>query len=562
MKTLSEISHKQKITIMLGVILAMLLAALDQTIVGTAMPNIVRELNGLEHLSWVFTAYMLASTVTVPIYGKLSDIYGRKLFFLSGIVVFLIGSVLSGAAQSMTQLILFRALQGIGAGAMMTNAFTIIGDLFPPAERGKWQGAMGGVFGLASVIGPLLGGWITDNASWRWTFYINIPIGIVALAVVWFLMPKIKSHIVGKRSVDVLGAVMLVLGLVPFLLGLVWGGSEYAWTSPQIIGIFLVSLVSLTAFAFIEKTAKEPIIPLDLFKNRIFTVSAISVFLTAMGMFGAILYIPLFAQGVMGVSATNSGFILTPLMLGLVLASGISGQIISRTGKYKILAVIGTSIITLAMFLMTSVSVATTQMDLYLRMILLGVGLGVTMPIYNIAVQNAFEQAKLGVVTASTQLFRSIGGTVGTAIMGGVMSSALVAKVGSLSNEPFVAQMAATDPSFSVDKLDANALQGFLSTEVQSKILAGLHQLPQAVQGQSIANFQQFISKAKEILAVSISEVFIIGVVLMGLALVTSLFLKEIPLRKSHKPVVEEAGIELAVEEGNFEAKSEPNLKK
>jgi MFS family permease len=369
-------------------------------------------------------------------------------------------------------------------------------------------------------------------------------------------MPKVKSHIEGKRTVDYLGGVMLILGLVPFLLGLVWGGNEYAWGSAPIIGIFLFALISLIIFIFVEKKAKEPIMPLSLFKNRIFSVSMIIVFLTAMGMFGAILYIPLFAQAVLGVSATDSGFILTPLMMGLIISSTISGQIISRTGKYKVLAIVGIILVTAAMFALTILSVGTTNASLAIRIAFLGVGLGITMPIFNIAVQNAFPQTQLGVVTASVQLFRSVGGTVGTAIMGSVLNNALASKLSTLSSEPFAKQMAATNPNFSVSKLDANALQGFLSKDVQLNITSKLQQLPVSIQPQAMDSFHAFIAKAKEIFASSVSEVFIIGTVLMSIALLVSFFLKEIPLRKSHRPGLEEAGVELALEEGNFTAEN------
>lgn len=495
---LAEIPSRQKTFVMLGVMLAILLAALDQTIVGTAMPTIVRELGGLQHLSWVFTSYMLASTVAVPIYGKLSDIYGRKWFFFSGIIIFMVGSALSGLSQNMTQLIIFRALQGIGGGAIMANAFAIVGDLFTPRERGKWQGIVGGTFGLASIVGPILGGWITDSFSWRWNFYINIPIGILTLLVIGFLMPKISSAI-KDRSIDYIGAFLLTLGLIPLLLGLVWGGSEYPWGSVQIFSLLSFAAASLIAFGFWERKAHEPIMPLSLFKNSVFSVSVVSTFFFAVGMFGAIAYIPLFAQVVLGVSATNSGTLLTPMVIGQVATSIISGRIISKSGRYKWMAVGGLFIATLGMFLLSRMSASTSQLDLTIRMVVLGLGMGVTMPIFNLAVQNAFEHSKIGVVTASVQVFRSIGGTVGVAVMGSVLNMGLSKRLTALpKNQAF---------------------------------------------------------------GVSISEVFLIGAFLMGVAFIVSFFLKEIPLRGTHKEnPMEQAGKELEVELGQGEGKDESEL--
>lgn len=324
METLQNISKQQKIWVMVAVMMAMFLSALDQTIVSTAMATIVKDFNALEHLSWVFTAYMLTSTISVPIYGRFSDIYGRKGFFLGSIVIFLVGSALCGLSQNMTQLILFRALQGIGGGALMTNAFAIIADLFTPQERGRWQGLMGGVFGLASVFGPLLGGWLTDNVSWRWTFYINMPLGLLALTAIWLLLPKVKSTIKDK-TLDYLGAFYLSLGLAALLLGVTWGGNEYPWGSVEILVLLAFAVVTLTFFGSVETYAKNPVLPLGLFKNSTFSITIVLVFLMGMGMFGVISFIPLFAQQVIGVSATNSGVIMFPMMGGMIGASVLGG---------------------------------------------------------------------------------------------------------------------------------------------------------------------------------------------------------------------------------------------
>lgn len=558
---LSEIPKSQKILVMLGVMSAMLLSSLDQTIVATAMPKIVQELHGLAHLSWVFTAYLLASTITVPISGKLSDIYGRKIFYTVSIIIFLLGSMLSGLSQNMSQLILFRALQGIGGGAIMANSFTIIGDLFSPSERGKWQGMLGGVFGLASVVGPMLGGWLTDNVSWRWTFFINMPVGVLALGLIFFLMPKIALSI-KNRPIDYSGAITLTVGLATLLLGFVWGGNQYAWDSAQIIGLFLLSIVSFVIFGIIEQKAKEPILPLNLFKNPIFSVSMLIIFLLGLGMFGAILYVPLFTQIVLGISATNSGTILTPLMLGLIFASVISGQVISRTGKYKFLTILGLAIISTALFLLSTMSSATTQLELIIKTVFMGIGLGIAMPVFTIVVQNAFDHSKLGVVTASTQLFRAIGGTIGVAIMGGILNSSLSSKLSLLSSEKFMQTLSRFNPNFSPEAIDLSKLQGLSSVVGKAQISASLSNLPPLLKVEVMQTFVEFEVKVKQILAASIGEVFLISSLLMLIAFAAAFFLKEIPLRKTHapRPRLEEAGIEIAVEEGEFRAKDEPRI--
>ncbi len=543
--------------ILTGVILAMLLSSLDQTIVATAMPTIVQELHGIEHLSWVFTAYMLGSTVTVPIYGKLSDIFSRRNLYLIAIIIFLISSVLCGLALNMTELILFRGLQGIGGGAMMVNSFAVIGDVFPPAERGKYQGMIGAVFGLSSVAGPLLGGWITDHTTWRWVFYVNIPVGVFALLVLSSALPKIKA-LHQDRTIDWLGAFFIVTTLIPLLLSLVWAGSLYAWSSWQIIGLLVFAAVSIIVFVQVEKKARNPIIALTLFQNKTFVVAALSMFLTAMAMFGGIIYIPLFSQGVIGGSATHAGLVLTPMMFSLVVASTISGQIISRTGKYKILAIVGTVIITGALFYFATLNVGTSNTSLIMRMIFLGLGLGSTMPIFTIAVQSAFAQSRIGEVTAASQLFRSVGGTVGTAILGGILNSSLNKQVPQLEQEPFAAEIRQFGLNSHGGGLDASMIQSVLNHTNRKHIEAVLQQVPGEHHTAVMNNFSHFIASAKVIFANAVSNIFLISGVLMIIALIVVFFLPEIPLRKSNRPALEDIGIELEDEFGHSDDESQP----
>lgn len=543
--------------ILSGVILAMLLSSLDQTIVSTAMPTIVQELHGLEHMSWVFTAYMLGSTVTVPIYGKLSDIFGRRNLYLLGIFIFLGGSVLCGMSGSMNQLIIFRAIQGIGGGAMMVNSFAIIGDVFPPAERGKYQGYIGAVFGLSSIAGPLLGGWITDHTSWRWVFYVNIPLGILAIAVLSANLPKIVPQ-VKDRKIDWLGAAFIVATLVPLLLSLVWGGSLYPWASMPIVGSLVFSAIALLIFLKIEKSVSNPILSLSLFKNRVFVVSVCSMFLSAMGMFGAIMYVPIFSQGVIGGSATHAGLVLTPMMLSLVVASTVSGQIISRTGKYKWLAVGGTAVTVAALFFFATINEHTTNAQMVLRMIILGLGLGATMPIFTLAVQSAFDKNRLGEVTAGTQLFRSVGGTVGTAVLGGILNSRLTKYMGQLQNDPFVVQMNSLGLARNETHFDGSFIQNVLNHQNQEVIKGMLSKVPLPMQDQVNASFLHFIELAKIAFSDAVDGVFLIGGCLMALSLVVVLFLPEIPLRKTDRPMLEEAGVVLEDELGHSDEEWQP----
>ena len=418
-----SLSRRLVVTTFAGVILAMFLSSLDQTIVGTAMPKIIAELGGFAHYTWVTTSYLITSTVAVPIIGKLTDIYGRKWFYISGIAVFLVGSLLSGLSQTMLQLILFRGFQGFGAGIMMANAFTVIADLFPPAERGKYQGFTTGVFGLSSIIGPTLGGFITDKFSWHWVFFINIPLAVLIIILFIIFFPHFKPDQL-KHRVDWAGVTTLILTVVPTMLALSWGGTEYPWASFQIIGIFVFAIIMLFAFLAIERRSPEPIIPMELFSNRIVSVSLIVTILTGMAMFGGITFIPLFFQGVLGLSATVSGSFLTPMMLGQVSGSLISGQVLSRAGgHYRIQGIIGLAIMAVGLYLLSRMTLDTSYITAVVNIVLLGFGLGITMPLYTIAVQNAVPYRIMGAATSATAFFRFMGASLGLAIFGTVMTN-------------------------------------------------------------------------------------------------------------------------------------------
>ncbi|HZR96544.1 MAG TPA: MDR family MFS transporter [Gaiellaceae bacterium] len=406
-----------------ALLLVILLASLDQTIVATALPTIVGELGGLAHLSWVVTAYLLASTITGPLYGKFGDLYGRKTTLQVAIVVFLVGSILCGIAQNMPELIAFRALQGLGAGGLITTTIAVVGDIIPPRERGRYQGVFGAVFGVSTIVGPLLGGFFVDHLSWRWIFYVNMPVGAVALVVIGAVFHARTERV--EHAVDYVGAAALAGGLSCIVLFTSLGGTTFAWRSPESVLLVVLGVVLLVAFLFVERRATEPILPLELFRNRTFSVTSIIGFIIGLALFGAVTYLPVFLQIVKGRTPTASGLLLTPMMGGLLITSIASGRLISRFGRYRAFPIVGTAVMTVAMYLLSRLDVGTTSVYTGVSMAVLGLGLGMVMQVLVLAVQNDVDPRNMGVATSGSLLFRQVGGSIGIALFGAIFTNRL-----------------------------------------------------------------------------------------------------------------------------------------
>ncbi|MEW6185854.1 MAG: MDR family MFS transporter [Thermodesulfobacteriota bacterium] len=522
----SQAMTKQQRTITLvGALLSMFMSSLNQTVIGTAMPRIIIELGGFAHYTWVATGFMITSTVIVPIAGKLSDLFGRKRLYLIGQGVFILGALLSGFSQTLTQLIFFRALQGIGAGTMMANTVAITADLFPPAERGKYSGMMTGVMGLSSVIGPTLGGFITDTLSWHWVFWVNIPLGITVITLVFLYFPDLKKDD-QKPRVEDWGVFTFSLALVPAMLALSWGGVEWSWFSFPILGLLGFALFMGLLFFLIEKKIEEPLIPFSLYQNPIFRISQLIVFLMGMGMFGSMIFIPLFFQGVLGATATISGSFMTPMMLGLMVGSFTSGQFLSRAGgHYRWQGLIGLGAMALGLYFISRMSPQTGFSQAVINIILTGVGVGIIMPCYTIAVQNSVPLRLMGTASSLMVFARSIGGTLGLTLFGSVMNDRF--------HFYFLEKLSpALQAMIGPDQLGALAKnpQALVSPKAQMRLRAFFG----AYGSQGAAWSEQILNTMRQALALAISQVFLIAMALILVGFIANLFLKEIPLRKHH----------------------------
>lgn len=509
-----ELITGRRLWLVLGALmLTMLLAALDQTIVSTALPRITSDLNGLGQLSWVVTAYLLTSTASTPIWGKISDLYGRKIMLQSAIVIFLIGSALAGAAQSMSWLIVTRGIQGLGGGGLMVLAIAVIADVIPPRERGRYTGLFGGVFAVSSIAGPLLGGFFVDSLSWRWIFYINLPLGILAMFVIAAALQVPRRRV--EHSIDILGAALMVSGVTLLLLVVEWGGNRYDWNSPTILVMGALSIGLLVAFVRVELRSREPLVPMSLFANRIFSTTSILGFILGLAMFGAIIFVPLYLQMVTGATPTQAGLQMVPMMAGMLTASVVSGRMITRFGRYKVFPIVGMGIATVAMYLMSSLRVDTPYWQLAIALTLLGIGMGNVMQVLIIAVQNSVHPRDVGVATSGSTFFRSMGGTIGTALFGAVLTSQLMERL-------TAALPASATGSMELDGLTSN--------------MARIAALPEPIRLVVLESFTG-----------ALDRVFLTAVPILAIGFVLAWFLKDIRLHEvkphEHARLTESAAV-------------------
>lgn len=475
-----------------ALLLVLLLASLDQTIVSTALPTIAGEFGGLEHLSWIVTAYLLATTAVSPVYGKLGDLYGRKVVLQTAIVLFLLGSILCGLSSNMGELIAFRAIQGLGGGGLIVTTMAAVGDVIPPRDRGRYQGYFGAVFGVSTVIGPLIGGFFVQHLSWRWIFYVNLPLGILAfIALAWAFPRTVKG---GRPDIDYLGAILLAVTLTGIVLFTSLGGTVLPWASAGTVGLIALSILGLAAFLFIEHRAEAPLLPLGLFRNQVFAISSLVGFIVGLSMFGAVTYLPLYLQVVKGADPAAAGLQITPMMAGVLISSITSGQIISRIGRYKIFPIAGTAVMALGMLLLSTLDVETPTVVASGYMLVLGLGLGMVMQVLVLAVQNAVSYEYLGVATSGAMLFRSVGGSIGVSLFGALFAAGL-----------------------------ANRLAGAAGTGMPTLLdPAAIRSLPAAMRASYLQAF-----------ADALQPVFMIAALLAVVAFLVSFFLKEIPLKQA-----------------------------
>lgn len=554
-----HLSLRSKLIIMISVMASLFLVALDQTIIATALGKIVEEFHSFDSLSWIVTAYLITTTITVPIAGKLSDLFGRRTILLIGVAVFAIGSLLGGLSGNVTELIAWRAFQGIGAGIITANAFTIVGDLFAARERGKWQGLIGAVFGLSSVVGPLLGGWLTDGQAiaglttdWRWTFFINVPIGIVAFVMIAIFCPPLRHA--AKAVIDYLGAVFLSIALAVLILAVdntetIFAGlMDATGLSLLWLRVIMFSIVaaSIVGFILAERRAKEPILPLAFFKNRNFVILSVTAALFGWAFMGSILYLTQFNQQVFGASPTESGLMLLPMVAGIMATSIGSGQIIARTGRYKPFIVTGFIVSTVMMFFLTTLTPESSYAYEAVIMVILGLGMGVAMPVMNLAIQNEFEQKDLGVATSSNSLFRSLGSTIGTAVFGAMLTAGILAQVTAIKDTDYIQAIAQSPEAAQIGSVDdANTLLTLNTPEVKERITTTAEgaiaqsPLPTEAKEAAVTQFEdnqaEFAGKVTHAFSDSLQRIFIVATGLMIASTVLIFALKERRLKAGAK---------------------------